>query len=652
MASGLLGVGTSALLAYQRALDTVGHNVANVNTAGYSRQNVELSARPPQGLGNGFAGKGVDVTTVLRSYDQFIVDELRSSTTAYVEQETLASLASGLDNLLADEFSGLSTSLGSFFDALQGAADDPASTAARQVFLSEAESLTNRLHGLDNWMEDTRRGVAARMGTKVQEINRLAGSIAAVNQQIMEARSSAGGQPPNDLLDKRDQLVLDLSGIVSVSTTSQEDGALNVFIGTGQALVLGVNQNTLELQNNIEDPGQYEIAISAGGSMSVVITDLVTGGELGGLLAFRDQVLDPALNELGRIAIELGSFMNEQHQQGLSLDGLPGQQLFSIASPQVTSMAGNSGSIAVTFDDVAQLTADDYHLRFDGSNWTLTRADSDQLVPMSGTGTPADPLVAEGLRLTIGPGAAAGDNYDIRPTRNGARTINVLIGDPRELALAAPVRTSAALTNTGSGAISAGAVTDINNPAFQSPPGQLSPAVQIRFTSSLTYEVIDQDTLAVIDTGTYDPATGADIFPTQNLGIDYGYQVRITGNPAGSDTFDVSNNSGGIGDNRNALLMAGMQTDRLMNGGTSSFNDAYGELIADVGNKVRQAQVGSEVQGRILEQSQADRSSVAGVNLDEEAANLIRFQQAYQAAARIIAVADEIFQTLINAVGR
>jgi flagellar hook-associated protein 1 FlgK len=652
MASGMLSVGTSALLAYQRALDTVGHNVANVNTEGYSRQNVELASRQPQGMGNGFAGKGVDVATVLRSYDQFITGELRSSTTAYAEQATLASLASGLDNLLADEFAGLSPALGSFFDAMQDVADDPASAAARQVLLNEAESLTARLHGLDNWMENSRSAIASRMGTKVQEINQLSSSIAAVNQQIMEARSSAGGQPPNDLLDKRDQLVLDLSAIVSVSTTTQEDGALNVFIGSGQALVLGVNQNALTLQNRAEDPGQYEIAISAGGSTAVVISDLVSGGELGGLLKYRDQVLDPALNELGRIAIEMGSFMNAQHQQGISLAGLPGQALFSVASPQVISAAGNSGSITVDFNDIAQLTADDYHLRFDGGSWSLARADSGQPVPMSGSGTAADPFVAEGLNLTIGPGAAAGDHYDIRPTREGARTISLLISDPRELALAASVRTSTALANTGTGSISAGAVTDINNPAFQSPPGQLSPAVQIRFTSPTAYEVIDQGTLAVIDTGTYDPATGADIFPTQNLGIDYGYQVHITGNPAASDSFDVVYNSGGTGDNRNALLLAGMQSDKLMNAGTSSFNDAYGELIADVGSTARQAQVGSEVQQRVLEQSQAEWASASGVNLDEEAADLVRFQQAYQAAARIISVADEIFQTLIQAVRR
>ena len=652
MANGILGIGTSALLAYQRALDTVGHNVANVNTEGYSRQNVELSTRQPRGQGNGFAGNGVDVTTVFRSYDQFITDALRSNTTAYVEQDTLASLAGGLDNLLADEFAGLSPALGSFFDAMQGAADDPASTVARQVFLGEAESLATRFHGLDNWMEDTRRGVATRMSSRVDELNNLAGSIASLNQQIIEARGSFEGQPPNDLLDKRDQLVLDLSAIVSVSTTAQEDGALNVFVGSGQALVLGVNRNNVELQDSINDPGQYEITIGAGGSTGVVITDRITGGELGGLLTFRGQVLDPAINDLGRIAVELGSFMNEQHRRGLSLTGFPGQDLFSVASPQVISATGNSGTLAADFDDLSQLTADDYHLRFDGGNWTLTRAGSSQIVPLSGTGTPTDPFVAEGLSLTVGPGAVAGDNYDIRPTRDGARAINVLIGDPGELALAAPIRTSTALSNTGTGSISAGVVTDIDNPAFQSPTGQLSPAVQIRFTGSTTYEILDRGTLAVIDTGTYDPATGADVFPTQNLGVDYGYQVRITGNPAASDTFEVTYNSGATGDNRNALLMAGMQAERLMNGGTSSFNDAYGELMADVGNQTRQAQIGSDAQQRVLEQSKSDWSSASGVNLDEEAANLVRYQQAYQAAARIISVADEVFQTLINAVGR
>lgn len=650
MASGLLGIGSSALLSYQKALDTVGHNVANVNTPGYSRQLVDLAARPGQSYGSGFLGNGVDVTTIRRNYSQFLVDNLRTSSSAYREQNTLATLSANLDNLLADDQTGLSPALGSFFDAVQAAANDPTSTAARQVMLSEAGTLAGSFQSLDNSMEASRLDIGARMEASTQEINRLAGGIASLNRKIIDARTSAGGQPPNDLLDARDQMVLDLSELVSLTTTTQDDGSMNVFIGSGQPLVLGVSANAMGAKVDVTDPGQVDITIGANGQSPVVVTGLINGGELGGLIAYREQVLDPAINALGRIAVELGSYMNEQHRAGMTLNDLPGQDLFSLASPQVVAGAGNAGSISVTYDDVSRLTAEDYRLQFNGSNWSLLRNGTGQGVPLSGTGTSVDPFVAEGISITVGAGAAAGDSYIIRPVRDGAGAMQTLIGDPRDLALASPVRTSAALANTGTGRISAGVVTDISNPAFQSSQGTLSPEVLIRFTSPTSYEVVDQSTLGVIDTGLYDPATGTDIFPTANLGIDYGYQVRITGNPAGGDEFRVGYNSGGSGDNRNALLLAGLQTARMMNGGSASFNDAYGEMIADVGTRTRQAQVGSDVQQSVMEQSQSAWAAESGVNLDEEAANMLRFQQAYQAAAQIIAVADRLFDTLMNAV--
>ena len=649
MGSGLLGIGTSALLSTQRALDTIGHNVANVNTPGYSRQRVEVAARLPQTSSAGFIGTGVDITGITRSYDQFLTGELRSSSSGYNETNTLATLSSGLDNLLADQNSGLSPVIGSFFAAMQGAANDPTSLAARGALLGEADSLATRINGLNDWLDTTRRSLGARLDTNVQEVNQLAASIASLNQQIIDARGSAGGQPPNDLLDQRDQLMLELSGKVSVTTTTQEDGAMNVFIGSGQSLVLGVQHSTLGVVERVSDPGQFDITIGAPGSPAVEITNLITGGEIGGVLRYRDQVLVPAMNDLGRLAIELGTFMNAQHRAGVSLDGQPGLDLFSVASPQIVPDSGNGGSIAVAFDDVAQLTADEYRLTYDGASWSLTRAGNGQVVPMSGSGSVADPFIAEGISITIGAGAVAGDGYNVRPTRDGAASFSVLTGNPRELALAAPVLASAAVLNTGTGQISSGTVTDINNPAFQSPPGQLSPPVRIRFTSPTSYEVIDQATTAVIDTGSYDPATGADVFPTASLGIDYGYQVRITGSPAAGDEFNVAYNSNGAADNRNALLLADMQTQQLMNGGTTSFNDAYGQLVADVGTQARSAQVGADVQASVLKQAESEWAASSGVNLDEEAADLLRYQQAYQAAAQIIAVSDTIFQTLISA---
>lgn len=652
MAGSLLGIGTSALLTNQRALDTVSHNIANVNTDGYSRQRVELSTRQPQPAGSGFIGTGVEADSVRRMYDQFLTGELQANTASYREQEVLHMFSSGLDNLLADDNAGLSPAISSFFNAIQDAADDPTSIPARQVMLSSADTLAARFHDLSGWMQTSRDGINDRLGAAAQQINQLTAAIADMNTQIISARASAGGQPPNDLLDQRDQLILQLSENVSISTVTQDDGSINVFMGSGQVLVLGAESSDLLVQPQADDPANVEIAINAGGGTSIPLTGVIGGGEFGALLKYRDQVLGPAENVLGRLAIELGSFMNDQHRMGISLAGMQGQGLFDIPAPQVLADPGNSGSVSVAFDDVAQLTVHDYKLRFEGGNWSLQQLPTGQPVPLSGSGTPGDPFTAEGLSIVVAGGAAPGDNYLIQPTRSAASTISVALADPRDLALAAAVTTRAASGNSGTGTVSAGAVTDIDNPAFQAVPGQLSPEVLIRFTAPGSYEVLDQSTLGVIDTGSYDPASGKDIFPTDNLGIDYGYQLRVTGNPAAGDEFAVDYNSSGTGDNRNALLLAGLQVAQLMDNGTASFNDSYGRLVADVGTRTQQAQVNSEARLRLLQQNEAARASVSGVNLDEEAADMIRFQQAYQAAAQVISVADRMFETLINAVGR
>ena len=650
--AGLLGIGTTALLAYQRTLNTVGHNVTNVNTEGYSRQRTELTALAPQGSGGQYAGNGVNVSSVTRIYDQFVVSDLRTQTSVFNDLDTFHGLSSGLDNLLAGEHTNLNIPLASFFDSVQGVADDPTSIAARNVMISDAEALVSRFESLDRFIEDSRSSVNARLSVVTQEITQIADSIAELNQSIVIARDGGTGQLPNDLLDMRDQLVLDLTEKVSVTTTLQEDGSLNVFIGSGQSLVLGSAARTVAVELNADDPGKLDINISGGSSIPVTINKLLNGGEIGGLLRFGSQALDPAQNTLGRIAVELGSFFNDQHHKGLTLDGLPGGDFFSVAAPQVLADSDNSGSISVDFDDVSQLTIDDYELRFDGAAWALTLAGDTQTIPMSGSGTAASPFVAGGLQIVANAGAAAGDRYIIRPTRTAAAEMTVAVNDARDIALAAPVSTSKSLSNTGTGAITAGVVNDIDNPAFQAVPGQLSPEVLIRFTSPTSYEVVDKVTLATIDTGTYDPASGEEIFPTENLTTDYGYRVRITGNPLAGDEFTVEFNSGGSGDNRNALLMAGLQGERLMDDGTNTFADAYGLLVARVGTDTRRSQNSSEAQMGLLQQSQAARANASGVNLDEEAADLLRYQQAYQAAAQIISVADQLFTTLISAIRR
>jgi flagellar hook-associated protein 1 FlgK len=387
----------------------------------------------------------------------------------------------------------------------------------------------------------------------------------------------------------------------------------------------------------------------------VPVTEQLSGGRLGGVINFRDQMLDPASNSLGLVAIGLGNYVNEQHQRGMDMDGALGLDFFSVTQPQVLTVAGTPGSVSVAFDDVAQLSDADYKLRFNAGAWELTNKLTGQAIAMTGSGTTADPFIAEGMSIEISAAPANGDTYWLRPTRNGAMDIQMMLADSRQIAAAAPVRSAAASANTGTGVITAGTVTDIDNAAFQSTAGQLSPPVLVRFTSDISYDVYDNTNPAspvLLEAGiAYNPATGAELFPTPG-GIDHGYRMHISGAPLSGDEFSTEYNTGGIGDNRNALLLAGLATDKVMYGGSTSITNTYNGLVADVGTGTKQAEINSLAQKRILDQTLATRESISGVNLDEEAANLVKYQQAYQAAAQVISTANTLFDTLLNAVRR
>jgi flagellar hook-associated protein 1 FlgK len=274
---------------------------------------------------------------------------------------------------------------------------------------------------------------------------------------------------------------------------------------------------------------------------------------------------------------------------------------------------------------------------------------------MTGTGTAADPFIADGFSLEIGVAPSNGDAYYIRPTRAGATDIQMMLVNNRQIAAAAPIRSLTANANTGTGEISAGLVTDINNAAFQTTAGQLTPPVLVRFTNGSSYDVYDNTNPAspvLLEAGiAYNPATGGEVFPTPG-GLDYGYSVKIDGAPAAGDEFSTEYNTEGIGDNRNALLLTATASNKLMANGTTSITDSYSSLVADVGSGTKQAELNSLAQKRVLDQVISTRASISGVNLDEEAANLIRFQQAYQAAAQVVTVANSLFDTLLNAVRR
>ena len=651
----LLNIGVSGLLAYQRTLGTISQNIANVNTEGYSRQTTQLQATLPQAYGFGFLGTGVEVATITRSYDAYLETNMRNTTSSQSEFESFYALASQLDNLVADSDAGMSVSLQRFFSAVQDVADAPADPAARQVLLSEGRQLAKQFNELSGWIENNRQYVNNQINSAVADINRITTGIAELNQRIVLEQGRSGGQPPNDLLDQRDRLVLELSQFVNVSTLQQDDGAVNVLVGKGQALVVGSDAIQLETITEASDPNQIGIAMRSGGGGLISITGQMTGGLIGGVMGFRDRMLDPTSNALGLTAIGIADFFNRQQRMGMDLAGDLGVDFFSVAPPQVLSINGTPGNVVAAFDDVAQLTNLDYTLQYDTGSWVLRRNDNGQSVAMTGSGTAADPFIADGLRIEVTAAPVNGETYQIRPTRNGARDIDMILGSASQIAAAAPVRSLAGSSNSGSGSISAGDIVDIDNAAFQTTPGQLTPPLLIQFTAANSYDIYDNSipgTPVLLEAGiAYDPATGSDVLPTPG-GLDYGYRLRITGAPQAGDSFMTEYNTDGIGDNRNALALANLAGDKILSGGTASIVDSYRNLVVDVGISTRQAEQNSQAQKRVLDQVTAAHDAKSGVNLDEEAANLVRFQQAYAAAAQVISAANSMFDTLLSVTSR
>jgi len=622
--SSTFGIGLSGLLAAQQGLATTGHNISNVNTAGYSRQLVTFETRDPQFIGYGYAGKGVDVQAIKRSANEFLTDQLRVSTANEAHAAKMSDLIDQVDAQIGDALIG--GGLQNFFDSLGDANDDPRLMATRQVLIESARSMVARFVEQEQQLNGLARSVNQQMIGNVQEINALTGAIARINIDIARGSGLATGAPPNDLLDRRDQLLNELSSLVGVQTQSRADGMVNVVLGDGQLVVTGGVQAALRTNPNPLDASRIEVGFEIGGTTNL-ITDSISGGELGALIDFRDGTLEPARNAIGRLAASVAMTLNEQHRLGMDLNGAPGGDLFTIPAPTFTSPATNSGSITLAFDaaNVGDLSASDYRLTHDGAAFTLTRLSDNAVQTLSGAG----PFNVDGLVITVAGAPATGDEYLLQPTKFIPRSMALATTDPRHLALAAPVATTAATGNVSAASISRATVLDPTAP-------------ELLTTTALVFS--DPPTGFQVDgVGPLLPYTsGADI----DLN---GWRVQIVGTPAAGDSFVVRSNAGGIGDNGNGLGLSEMQFRPLLVGGTATYQETYGILVGEIGANAQQTRISQAALASLKENAEAARDSLSGVNLDEEAANLLRFQQAYQAAARVIAAADAAFQSLIEA---
>lgn len=625
----LLNTSLSGMLAFQRALQMTGHNIANANTPGYSRQVAHFSSRIGGGSGQTYIGGGTQIQSIRRIYDALLVEQMRTANTGLARFDSLHSLAMRVDTLLADPDTGINTGFQNFFNTLQDVANDPAGIPTRQALLGEADGIISRFQAMDRRLDALESEVNERIEVAVTDINRLAAEIATVNDQI--ALLGADVQP-NDLLDRRDQLVLELSGLVSVSTIEQDDGALNVFIGSGQSLVLGATVQRLGVRASEFDPTRLSV-VYEGASGSTPLDTSLSGGTLGGLLEFRTRMLDPSLQSLGQTAVAFVHQFNAQHAAGMDLHGNLGGDFFSIDPPRILYSANNTGSgtASATVTDLGAYTGADYVLQYDGAVYSLTRVDTGQSIALSGSGTAADPFVADGISIEVGGAPAAGDRIMIRTGHNAAGSIQSLISDPRAIALAAPTRAEASIGNIGDAAISPVTIVDVTDPAL------LTTSV-IEFTGPNTYTINGGAT-------TYTYTDGDPILIN-------GTEVTITGTPVAGDQFTIEANYGASGDNSNGLILANLQSVGVLDGGAISIGESYGQLVASVGGTSHQIQSGLEAQQIVFANAEDAVLSKSAVNLDEEAANLVRYQQAYQAAAQVVTVTKTLFDSLLSATSR
>jgi flagellar hook-associated protein 1 FlgK len=827
----LSSIGISALTAAQTGLLTTEHNIANASTPGYNRQQIVQAANTPLLTGSGFIGQGVNVSTVTRLYNDFLNTQLLQQQAQSSQLSTYYTQIQQINNVIADPTAGISPSLQNFFSAVSGVANDPSSAAARQTMLSSAQSLSSSFQSLNQLFNSMNTSVNGQIGSSVNNINSYAQQIAAINQNITVASAGGSGQPPNDLLDQRDQLISQLNQEIKATVIKQTDGSYNVYIGSGQALVVGNQAFALQTVTSPSDPTKVNVSYNARGTSIPMQQSSLQGGNLGGLLAFRDQSLTTTQNALGQLATGLAATFNAQNSLGQDLNGAMGGTFFNMGAPVVNSNSNNAGSavVSASIANATALTGSDYTLTYNSANaqpYTLTRLSDNKVTTYASL-----PQTVDGLTLSVSGTPSNGDSFLIRPTVNGAQGISVAISDPSQIAAAIPVISNASLNNIGNGTITAASVVNtpyatvtgssttkalttgqltlngklvgtsvagsaagqtadsayaiaqaINavsassgvtatanvNIVTGSAPGSTSAiaggsfsingisvgavaagtnaageganvaaainaiATQTGVTASATstgavtltaadgrditiaqlgsYATLSSDTgltpattnatltlssastagitvagtapgnaglTAATTTSTQQPPVNANLqqpvtitfnnppttFTISGTGtglpatlaytpgtpISYnGWSVQINGNPSANDVFTVKANTNASSDGNNALLMAGLQTQNTMLGGAVTYAGAFAQLVSQVGSQTNQLQITSQAQTNMVNQTTQTQQSISGVNLDEEAANLIKYQQAYQAAGKAIQTANTLFSTLLT----
>ena len=659
MASGLISIAVTGINAAQVGLMTTGNNITNASSDGYSRQRVVQASNPTVMTGAGGIGQGTHVVTVARMYDKALTTQVLNAQSRMSALETYSAQIAQIDNMLADAEAGLSPAMQDFFDAIQAVSAAPSSVSARQSMVSAAQTMTSVFQSVYSRLAEVQTGVDAQIKGTVNSINSYTQQIAEINKQILST-GSLNNQPDNQLLDKRDQLVAELNKLVKVGVSTNDDGTYNVFVGTGQQLVVRGDYTRLAAGPSGADPTRISVGLEgATGNVLELPESLISGGQLGGLLSFRREALDTAFNQLGMMATSVAQTFNAQHALGQDMLGNTSSSaafvsdFFSLTQPTVLADTRNSATASTVSATLTapssngtnfytNLTGSDYRLSYDGATFTLERLSDNTTWSGATIGAINTALATDPQGFTLSPAVggtfAVGDSYLIQPTRTAARLFSVndtLAADPRLIAAATPARASATLTNTGSGKVQGVSVAT----------GYTMGAANL----TLTYN--SGTNSFVLPDGSSIPYSSGQAMSINNAISGWtGISMTVSGVPANGDTITLQRNinTTGAEDGSNALRLGRLQIQNTMLSGTATYQDNYASFVNDIGNKAYSATVSSEAQSVLLNQAVAAKEAVSGVNLDEEAAKLIQYQQAYQASAKILQTASTLFDTLLS----
>ena len=636
--SSLMSLGTSALYAANAQLLTTSNNIANANTPGYSRQSVELATDGSAYNSAGYFGRGVTVTTVSRAANMFLSQQAVATGSAAAADGVRRDMLSQLEKVFAGGEAGLGHAATQIFNAFADVAVNPTDLSARQAVLGRLEDFASLARNSSDQIEALQANVVHDVQGGIVEVNTLASELAKLNLSI--AAASNRGHSPNELLDQRDELVRRIGSQVSVHTVQGPDQTVAVYVGSGQTLVLGGASFKLVPQANPYDPSRIAVGINIGGQVTQLGTDAVGEGQIAGLLRFQDGDLAEARGRLGQLAAGLGLALNNQQALGLDLQGQAGSPLIQMRGPQALPAGGNvrdaSGayvaSVALRVVDPGALTASDYQLEPDRSNagqYKLTRLADGKVFPPVSDGDTVD-----GFTITIGANAPqAGESFLLKPVSNAASGISAVLKNPRGLAAANPMTAAVNPANTGTASVAALTVL--------APPTTGYQALSLRFTDDAGgYDLLDAGS-NLLQAGSFSAG--------QAIVYD-GLSLTLNGVPRRGDTVSLAPTSHPAASNGNALRFDNLANLGLIDGSTVA--EAYSNVLADIGVRVQGAVASADNTATVAARARAELSADIGVNLDEEAARLIQFQQSYQAAAKVLQTAQTLFDTLLASVSR